>query len=99
MEEREGNERRREGKGKRKREGKWEVKEKRIGRDKEWGRGGEIGVVFFPNVGKNLKTSISYVSLPFLLHFASFSVESSLPFSCLPSPFPFLLFSWGCTPT
>ena len=81
----------REGKGKR--EGKWEVKEKRIGRegegkregcrDKGWGRwGGKIGVrknFFFPNVGK--KTSLSYFYLPFLLNFATFSVQSSLPFS------------------
>ena len=75
-----------------KREGKWEVKEKRIGRegegkregcrDKGWGRwGGKIGVrknFFFPNVGK--KTSLSYFYLPFLLNFATFSVQSSLPF-------------------
>ena len=80
---------------KRKREGKWEVKEKRIGRegegkreecrDKGWGRwGGKIGVrknFFFPNVGKNIKTSLSYFSIPFLLNFATFSVQSSLPFS------------------
>ena len=77
-----------------KREGKWEVKEKRIGRegegkregcrDKGWGRwGGKIGVrknFFFPNVGKNIKTSLSYFYLPFLLNFATFSVQSSLPF-------------------
>jgi hypothetical protein len=77
-----------------KREGKWEVKEKRIGRegegkregcrDKGWGRwGGKIGVrknFFFPNGGKHIKTSLSYFYLPFLLNFATFSVQSSLPF-------------------
>ena len=51
-------------------------------RDKGWGRwGGKIGVrknFFFPNVGK--KTSLSYFYLPFLLNFATFSVQSSLPF-------------------
>ena len=71
------------------------MKKKRIGRegegkreecrDKGWGRWvGKIGVrknFFFPNVGKNIKTSLSYFSLPFLLNFATFSVQSSLPFS------------------
>ena len=54
-------------------------------RDKGWGRwGGEIEVrknFFFPYVSKNFKTSLSYFSLPFLLNFATFSVQSSLPFS------------------
>ena len=80
-------------KGRQGEKGKREVKEKRIGRaegegkregcrDKGWGRwGGKIGVrknFFFPNVGK--KTSLSYFYLPFLLNFATFSVQSSLPF-------------------
>ena len=77
-------------KGRQGEKGKREVKEKRIGRegkregcrDKRRGRwGAKIGVrknFFFPNVGK--KTSLSYFYLPFLLNFATFSVQSSLPF-------------------
>ena len=65
---------RREGKG---REGKgMEERSREEGREREGG-----GKTFFLNVGK--KTSLSYFSFPFLLHFAMFSVESSLPFSSL----------------
>ena len=53
----------------------------------KWGRwGGKIGVrkkFVFPKVGKIIKISLPYFSLPFLLNFAIFSVESSLPFYSL----------------
>ena len=74
-------------------------------RDKGWGRwGGKIGArknFFFPNVGK--KTSLSYFYLPFLLNFATFSVQSSLPFPwpsllCLLFPFPFVFYSLSSFP-
>ena len=52
----------------------------------EWGK-----TSFFPNVGRNIKTSISYFSLPFLLIFL-FSQSSHLfPFLF----FPFLPSLWG----
>ena len=98
------------GEGKRKGRGEREKeigsKENRTGRMKGLGNG-EGGVaklklgktLIFPYVGKNFKTSFSYFSLPLLLHFASFSGESSLPFPSFSSPFLALLcllFSLGC---
>ena len=84
MEEREGNGMRREKEGKAR--GKRE-EGREMGSEREESRGEgrqnwtEEKLFFFPNVGKNIKTSLSYFSLPFLLNFATFSVQSSLPFS------------------